>query len=263
MNYALLSSSGSAAPRLATMFPLPVTRQILLLAVLMLAGCQYHADTPVETQPATSQSLPLTQPLMAMAECEELWHTTDQNKLADASLWLRTSECAERMTLAEARRQAKDHQGASWYEAFRQSILLNVDGSGFQERRQAYQRLVHYRTQVPASVYPLYKIWRQQQSLRLNLMEERSRGERELADNIIQQEIMQEQLRHLQHQLTVTTQKLQNLTDIERRLSSRKQITPDMPNAQSDDSTAEGKNALSDGETEGNILLPTKSKDRP
>jgi len=202
----------------------------LLLGSLFLVGCASQSARPDLGSPY----FPLVQHTAAsgqlVAECRELWHTGDQATLADARYWLRAMQCAERVTPTQARLLAAEQESETWYEAFRQSILLNSAGISVIERRESYQHLLGFRSQFPAAVHPLFKMWRQQQALRLMLAEERSHGQREQEASAAQIEQLRVQQIELQRKLDVTSRKLENLTEIERRLSARKQQqSPDLP----------------------------------
>ncbi|XBS68803.1 hypothetical protein ABK905_19815 [Acerihabitans sp. KWT182] len=101
--------------------------------------------------------------------------------------------------------------------------MLNAANISVVERRRAYQRLLGFRSEFPPSVYPIFKMWRQQQALRLILADERSSNQRQLEADAAQIDQMRQQQAELQSKLDITTRKLENLTEIERRLSARKQ----------------------------------------
>ncbi len=90
------------------------------------------------------------------------------------------------------------------------------------ERRQLVARIDALSTEIPAQVRPLYQLWRDGQALQLQLAEERQRYSKlqQTSDNELDTLRQQHQL--LQQQLELTTRKLENLTDIERQLSTRK-----------------------------------------
>ncbi len=201
----------------------------LLLGSGLLVGCGSQPTRP-ELGGSSSLVQHTAAPEQFVAECRELWHTGDQAALADARYWLRAMQCAERITPTQARFLAAEQDSETWYEAFRQSILLNSAGISVIERRESYQHLLGFRSQFPAAVYPLFKMWRQQQALRLMLAEERSHGQRQQESSAAQIEQMRVQQIELQRKLDVTSRKLENLTEIERRLSARKQqLSPDVP----------------------------------
>ncbi|WP_413727853.1 two-component system QseEF-associated lipoprotein QseG [Sodalis sp. RH19] len=209
-------------------------RPVCLLPVL-LAGCHgYPAHRDVAGS-STAQVQQVSPPNRFAAECNELWQTDAESTLADPGYWLRAMQCAERITPTQARAEAGHQSGETWHDAFRQSILLNSAGISVIERRESYQHLLEFRSQFPATIYPLFKMWRQQQALRLMLAEERSRSQRQQETSASQIDMLRIQQMELQRKLDVTTRKLQNLTEIEQRLSSRKQLSPDMPDNDDND----------------------------
>ncbi|WP_413737488.1 two-component system QseEF-associated lipoprotein QseG [Sodalis sp. RH21] len=205
----------------------PMVLAPMMLAPMLLAGCAGHSArsdlsslSPDPVQQATPHS-------RMAAECNELWQNDDKAALSDAGYWLRAMQCAERITPSQARAEAENQNGETWHDAFRQSILLNSAGISVVERRQSYQHLLGFRSQFPASIYPLFKMWRQQQALRLMLADERSRSQRQQEASASQIDQMRVQQIELQRKLDITSRKLENLTEIERRLSARKQLLPD------------------------------------
>ncbi|HEY0211253.1 two-component system QseEF-associated lipoprotein QseG [Acerihabitans sp.] len=210
------------------------------LLPLLLAGCHGHPVHRDVDDSSTAQVQQASPPNRFAAECNELWQTDEESTLGDPGYWLRVMQCAERVTPTQARAEAERQSGETWHDAFRQSILLNSAGISVIERRQSYQHLLGFRSQFPASVYPLFKMWRQQQALRLMLAEERSRSQRQQETSAGQIDMLRLQQMELQRKLDVTTRKLQNLTEIEQRLSARKQLSPDLPDSDDNDAPDAG-----------------------
>ncbi len=195
----------------------------LLMLPWLLTGCASYSDSRHSPSVPLSPVRQNATPGRFAAECDKLWQTQGQDDLQNATYWLRAMECAERMTPSQARLEAANQDGDTWYDAFRESILLNAANISVSERRQTYQRLLGFRSRFPPPVYPIFKMWRQQQALRLILADERSRNQRQLETDALQIEQMRQQQVELQGKLDITTRKLENLTEIERRLSARKQ----------------------------------------
>lgn len=227
-------------------------RPVCLLP-LLLAGCQGQHTHRGPALTAAAQSQLNVLPNRFAAECNELWQTDNAASLEDPAYWLRAMQCAERITPTQARAEAALQSGETWHDAFKQSILLNAAGISVIERREAYQRLLEYRSQFPADVYPLFKIWRQQQALRLILADERARNQHQQEANASQIETLRIQQIELQRKLDVTTRKLQNLTEIEQRLSARKQQSPDAQDADDNDAPppVSGSSRLLNGQQQG------------
>ncbi|MDF3009201.1 MAG: qseG [Enterobacter kobei] len=77
-------------------------------------------------------------------------------------------------------------------------------------------------------------VWREGQALQLQLSEERYRYSKlqQSADGEL--DTLRQQQQYLREQLETTSRKLENLTDIERRLSTRKPAGNDLPSANPD-----------------------------
>ena len=83
-------------------------------------------------------------------------------------------------------------------------------------------RIDVFSPQIAAQVGPLYRLWREGQARQLRLFEERSRYGKLQQSSDAELETLRQQEQQLRSQLELTTRKLENLTDIERQLSSRK-----------------------------------------
>ena len=90
------------------------------------------------------------------------------------------------------------------------------------ERREMVARIDSFSPQIAAQVRPLYRLWRDGQARQLQLFEERSRYGKLQQSSDAELETLRQQEQQLRSQLDLTTRKLENLTDIERQLSSRK-----------------------------------------
>ena len=83
-------------------------------------------------------------------------------------------------------------------------------------------RLDTFTIALPVQVRPVYQLWRDGQALQLQLFEERQRYSKLQQSSDSELDTLRQQQQRLQQQLDTTTRKLENLTDIERQLSSRK-----------------------------------------
>lgn len=155
-------------------------------------------------------------------DCADIWsleeEATDKNPL----YWLRGMDCAERLSPEMARAEARLYAHERWSDAFRQGILLASAKITPPERRDVIRRLDSYTPQIPSQVRPLYQVWRDGQVLQLQLSEERSRYAKLQQSTDNELDTLRQQEQRLRSQLDLTTRKLENLTDIERQLSSRK-----------------------------------------
>jgi hypothetical protein len=186
----------------------------------LLAGC---VSAPHTTSAGDEEKLPQQQVADFLStDCTNVWSlhgaATEKNPL----YWLRSMDCAERLSPEMARSEARLHNDESWQDALRRSILLGSAKITPLERREMMTRLGTFSPQIPAQVRPLYQVWRDGQSLQLQLSDERSRYSKLQLSTDAELDIMRQQQQHLSSQLELTTRKLENLTDIERQLSSRK-----------------------------------------
>ena len=143
---------------------------------------------------------------------------SDKNPL----YWLRGIDCADRLAPVQARAEARQHDANSWQDAFKRGILLADAKITPNERRDLVASLDTFSPQIAAQVRPLYQLWRDAQGRQLQLIDERSRYAKLQQSSDAELETLRQQEIELRNQLELTTRKLENLTDIERQLSSRK-----------------------------------------
>ncbi|CBG89241.1 two-component system QseEF-associated lipoprotein QseG [Citrobacter rodentium] len=197
------------------------------ISCLALIGCTPH----VVRHAVPQEKIPTTQLADYLSvECTDIWRlhgpATDTNPL----YWLRAIDCAERLMPVQSRNEARILADDSWQNAFKRGVLLANARITPLERRDNIARLDALSPQIPTQVRPLYQIWRDGQALQLQLSEERQRYSKLQQTSDSELDTLRQQQQHMQAQLELTTRKLENLTDIERRLSSRKpggSYTPD------------------------------------
>ncbi len=217
----------------------------ILFAPFLMMGCTDRAVSSGLAQ-QQQEAIPDTKVVdYRIAPCDTLWQLDEKEALENSLYWLRAMDCADRIGSTQARALAKTLPGSNWHNIFKQSILLGSAEPTSAERRQMIDRLNSYRLEFPNSLRPLLQLWRQQQALQITLFDERARYQhlQETSDNQIDL-LRQNQIR-LQSQLQDTSRKLENLTDIERQLSSRKQLQGEIPesNATQPKTDAAGKPA--------------------
>ncbi|CAI1952936.1 two-component system QseEF-associated lipoprotein QseG [Serratia proteamaculans] len=266
-------SQTERSPRATQGTPLGKRRFSFLGSVLfmpfLLAGCVDRAVSGGLNQPQ-QEAIPDTKVVdYRIAACDTLWPLDEKDALNNSLYWLRAMDCADRIGSTQARALAKTLPGDSWDGIFKQSILLGSAEPTSGERRQMIDRLNSYRMEFPSSLRPLLQLWRQQQVLQITLFDEKARYQhlQESSDSQIDT-LRQSQVR-LQAQLQDTSRKLENLTDIERQLSSRKQLQSEIPDnsgtQQKTDATgkkvAPAKAAESDSEPEKGTALPVEPED--
>ncbi len=197
---------------------------------LWLSGC---VSAPHTASASDEDKLPQQQVADFLStDCADVWSlhsdTTEKNPL----YWLRSMDCAERLSPEMARSEARLHSDDSWQDALRRGILLDSAKITPLERREMVNRLDTFSPQIPAQVRPLYQFWRDGQTLQLQLSDERSRYSKLQQSSDAELDILRQQQQHLSSQLELTTRKLENLTDIERQLSSRKPAAAISPRIQ-------------------------------
>lgn len=236
---------------------------------LLLAGCVDRAVSG-GLNAQQQEAIPDTKVIdYRTAACDTLWQLDDKDALDNALYWLRAMDCADRIGSTQARALAKTVPGDSWSGVFKQSILLGSAQPTSGERRQMIDRINSYRMEFPGSLRPLTQLWRQQQMLQITLFDEKARYQhlQESSDSQIDS-LRQSQVR-LQSQLQDTSRKLENLTDIERQLSSRKQLQGEIPDngAGSQKGESAGKNGVAtkgaepQDEPEKGTALPVEPED--
>lgn len=204
-------------------------KAVVMLSPLLLTACNSYVNSSISS-PGTGNPTPKGQVTdYRIAQCEHLWQVDDREAMNNALYWLRAMDCAGRLTQFQAREEARNLESGSWENAFKRGILLDNAGITQTERHQVLQQLNLYRLAFPAALRPLVQTWRDRQILFLALSDERLRYKRLQESSDKQLDALRIQQNHLQYQLETTTQKLESLTDIERQLSSRKQLSGELP----------------------------------
>lgn len=205
-----------------------------LLLPLLLSGCADRIHERIAPQHVEVVTPKERVTDFRLAQCETLWLMEDSDAVNNALYWLRAMDCAGRLTPIQTREAAQRLTGDTWDQAFMQSILLDQLRLTPNERRQTLDRLNRFQQDFPAALRPLIQSWRDRQTFWLALTDERLRYQRQQETNDKQLQMMRQQQSYLQEQLDVTTRKLENLTDIERQLSARKQSSSELPDSQHD-----------------------------
>jgi hypothetical protein len=196
---------------------------------LMLAGC---TTAQLTAKSGDEDKLPQQQVADFLStDCADIWSLEGENIEKNPLYWLRSMDCSERLSPEMARAEARLHTDETWQDAFRRGILLGSAKITPLERRDTVSRVDSFGPQIPSQIRPLFQIWREGQAMQLQLSDERSRYSKLQQSTDGELDTLREQQQHLRSQLELTTQKLENLTDIERQLSSRKpagsSLTPD------------------------------------
>ncbi|MDC9581821.1 two-component system QseEF-associated lipoprotein QseG [Xenorhabdus sp. PR6a] len=224
-------------------------RAILLLFVpYLLAGC---AKTGGSDNLATiAQSILPEQRVTdyRVRDCDSIWDIAKPTAMENGLYWLRFIDCTDRLPAAKAREMAKrftPEAPADWHQVLKQSILLGRATSVLAERINIVENFNRYSAQFPVALRPLLQLWREQQYLKINLVEERVKFQRLQFDSDNKIDSLKEIRARLEYELRSMSRKLENLTDIERQLSSRKQeqsvVTPSNTDSSSNNTSSNNK----------------------
>ncbi len=206
-------------------------KMLRALPGLLLAGCVSQApESAVRAQ--LEEQVPEHQLAdFLVTDCDDIWALSGQVFDTNPLFWMRSMDCASRLAPAAARAQARTHADDTWQDAFKRGILLSSAKITPVERRESAARLDALSPQIPAPVRPLYQLWRDGESMQIQLAEERGRYGKLQQSTDAELDSLRQQQQFLREQLETTTRKLENLTDIERRLSTRKPGGNDLPDS--------------------------------
>ncbi len=229
MNLSLVSMSHVFSRAISAVFSAHFIR--LSLPCLLLAGCVTHAPVPAISD-KQDEKLPEHQLADFLStDCNNIWQLHGKETDSNPLYWLRGMDCADRLSPVAARAEARGWTDDTWQESFKRGILLANAKINPVERRTLTTRLDALSPQIPAQVRPLYQLWRHGQVLQLQLAEERSRYGKLQQTTDGELDTLRQQQQYLRTQLDTTTRKLENLTDIERQLSTRKPVSNYLPDA--------------------------------
>ena len=192
-------------------------------ALLLLAGC----GSSLSIQPAPShgaiKNIPDQQVTDFLAtDCDDIWLLRGDVAERNPLYWLRGMDCASRLSASDARKEARQHTRQSWQDTFRRGILLSGARITPPERRSIVNQADSVSGQIPGHVRALYQLWRESQLQQIQLADTRTRYSQLQQSADAELDVMRAQQQTLREELALTTRKLENLTDIERQLSSRK-----------------------------------------
>lgn len=201
---------------------------ISALSSMMLGGCASSSVTST-AQPANGNVVVPEARLVdyLTTHCGDIWRIENSAAVSNPLYWMRSIDCAERLSPAEARAEAHRWPVDSWARALKQGVLMANGNVTPLERRDYINVLDGYSEQFPPNLRPLIQLWRGNQVAQLDLSAMRSRYAHLQQNSDAQSDSLRQQQIKLRQQLSDTQRKLERLTDIERQLSSRK--TSDMP----------------------------------
>ncbi|MBK0001636.1 two-component system QseEF-associated lipoprotein QseG [Erwinia sp. S38] len=232
---------------LSALLSLDRTGKLAAVSLLtsLISGCsQVPEKNSILTHDSFSEAERRVVDFQAVS-CGQVWTFNSVSVVNNPLYWLRAMNCAERLTPAEARAEARRWPADNWQSRFKQAVLLSNGNITPVERRQYLQRLDDYSYDYPTAVRPLLTLWREGQGSLLQLSAERTRYATLQQTSDAQLDALRQQDIALNQELAVTRRKLDSLTDIERQLSSRR--SPDA----TDSSHAADKSAPDDATSSG------------
>lgn len=238
----------------------------LILLPLLLTGCVQGKVASSIKQPHQPQEPEQQLADYLSTDCMEIWQIQGHDAINNPLFWLRGMACAERLPPAEARAEARQWPTDTWQDTFKRGILLSNAKITPNERRRYMTKLDAMTSEVPIQVRPLFQVWRDGQASLLDLSDERTRYSKlqQSADGEL--DTLREQQQRLRGQLDLTTRKLENLTDIERQLSSRKasgNYLPDNSKGADKAAPASASDSATEGDDEMTKPAPNTDKVKP
>lgn len=206
-------------------------KMLRAVSCLLLAGCVSQAPEHAVREQLEEQVPEHQLADFLVTDCDDIWALSGQVFDTNPLFWMRSMDCASRLAPAVARAEARTHADDTWQDAFRRGILLSGAKITPVERRENAARLDALSPQIPAPVRPLFQLWRDGESMQVQLAEERGRYTKLQQSTDAELDALRQQQQFLREQLETTTRKLENLTDIERRLSTRKPGGNDLPDS--------------------------------
>ncbi|MDR0805636.1 MAG: two-component system QseEF-associated lipoprotein QseG [Enterobacteriaceae bacterium] len=195
----------------------------MLVMPLALTGCHHSGLNNTSSGMMNAETPNRKVSDYSQVNCDgNIWQHQNDEVNANSLYWLRLIDCARTLSPSQARVMAYNDDIIKWDGVLKRAILLSRVETSSAERRNSLEQLKSFRILYPDHIAPLIHIWNDKQTLELNLSDERIRNQRFKESNDVRFDALQEQLQETKHQLHETTRKLENLTDIERQLSSRK-----------------------------------------
>ncbi|QBH98074.1 hypothetical protein EKN56_17745 [Limnobaculum zhutongyuii] len=195
---------------------------------VMLAGCSYQSFTESASGEIRYETPNRKVSDYSRVSCDgNIWKAQDSETYANSLYWLRLITCSQSLPASRAQAQSGEYETTTWDGVMKRAVLLSRVEVNNSERRRSLEQLKNFRSMYPDTVYSLIQLWTDEQSMELSLSDERVRHQRQKESNDTQMDALHAQLQDTKHQLNEMTRKLENLTDIERQLSSRKNLPAD------------------------------------
>ncbi|MBC8945886.1 MULTISPECIES: two-component system QseEF-associated lipoprotein QseG [Xenorhabdus] len=196
--------------------------------------------------------------------CDVIWDIAKPAATENGLYWLKLMDCTNKLPPVEARNMAKRFTPTEWSQVFKQSILIDQAAPSLIERRKIMESLNRYSLQFPSSILSLLQLWSEQQYLKINLAEQKSKYQRLQFDSDAKIDRLKETRARLEYELRSISRKLENLTDIERQLSSRKQVQNNSNSPVSGETgQGEREHAVDTGNKVNNTKPETKPENKP
>ncbi|MCD1124646.1 hypothetical protein LPW36_01120 [Jinshanibacter sp. LJY008] len=195
---------------------------------VMLAGCSYQPFTENVLGEIRYETPNRKVSDYSRVSCDgNIWKAQDSETYANSLYWLRLITCSQSFPASRAQAQSAEYETTTWDGVMKRAVLLSRVEINNSERRRSLEQLKNFRAMYPDTVYSLVQLWTDEQSMELSLSDERVRHQRQKENNDTQMDVLRAQLQETKHQLNEMTRKLENLTDIERQLSTRKNLPAD------------------------------------
>lgn len=224
---------------------------------LVLAGCQSGSETTSLSGTFKAPPVPQTELTDYLAmRCSDLlqMRTRETSAIENPLYWAAFISCARQTEPNTARVIASRWAESGWYDTLRSAIMLSRSLPENTVRQRYLNQVFLVHKEIPASVVPLFNMWWDNEQLALKLATQQNQYAQLKSSTDQELETLRQQQQLLHQQLETTTRKLENLTDIERQLSTRKAggvYTPDTGAGHSGTSHSSGSasgQASSDGE---------------
>lgn len=253
-----LKLTTAAMSSVSSKFKAVLTLASALAIPLILAGCSNQTLSDGLSGSIKSEAPDRKVNDYSRVSCDSaIWQNQSDEINTNSLYWLRLMSCVQTLTPPVARIQSYGYEVVKWDRAFKRAILLARTEPTSSERRKSLEQLKSFRGVYPDNVYPLIQLWSDEQTLELALFDERLRSQRMKENSDAQLGALLEQHQELKHQLNETTRKLENLTNIERQLSSRKTPQAEVPHSEPTE------NAKPEPATEPSETLPVEKIEPP
>lgn len=193
----------------------------LVLPGILLTGC----NSPGNPQRDSQQQITMPEKQVTnflLTRCADIRKVQGAKNETNTLFWLRVIDCSQRLNEQQARQQADNQLSSEWPDMLYRAIVLEKVTMAPDERQQYMTYLNQLASQIPPSLWPLFQLWRKGSLLQMEVHQQVNRYHKlqQTTDNEL--DTLRQQLQDVYEKLNQTTRKLETLTDIERKLSTRK-----------------------------------------